>query len=96
MIMYRLLCNVLSAAKIMQHKIIAQNNLFKANQIADGKILRYVIHETFAMNGLLSAFQVCPIPYGALYILDTSVVIGVVTYNVRGENRIIFRFHQIN
>ena len=62
--MYRLLCNVLSAAKIMQHKIIAQNNLFKANQIADGKILRYVIHETFAMNGLLSAFQV----WGVIYL----------------------------
>ena len=45
----------------MLHKIVAQyklSNLFKANQIADGKILRYVIHETFAMNGLLSAFQV--------------------------------------
>ena len=54
------------------------SNLFKANQIADGKILRYVIHETFAMNGLLSAFQVC----------GTSVVIGVVTYNVRGERKL--------
>ena len=44
-------------------------NIHSANKLASGKILRYVIYETFAMNGLLSAFQVSHTVYTLWFVL---------------------------
>ena len=47
-------------------------NIHDANKIASGKLLRYVIYETFAMNGLLTAFQVSIDPYCSVEVVDRS------------------------